>query len=257
MNYGMHISASGMAANMARQDVLSNNLANASTVGFKPDVLSIRQRDPARVEDRLMSLPSNELLERLGAGVMPMATSVDLTQGALEMTGSELDVGLEGTGFLVVRAGPGAEGLRVTRDGRLATASDGTLVTANEGLTVLGEGGQPIRVDRRVAMRIDADGVIRQDGEEVGRLQVSDAANPRRLVKAGANLLRAAEGSGLELAPSGARVRQGHVEGSATNAIDTMMKITDASRAVQANSRIIGIIDDLMDAAVNRLGRVN
>ncbi len=257
MNYGMYIAASGMSANMARQDVLSNNLANAATVGFKPDVLSVRQRSPARVEDGVMSLPSSELLERLGAGVMPMATTVDLSQGALEKTGGELDVGLEGAGFLVVRAGSGDEGLRVTRDGRLATASDGTVVTASEGRPVLGVDGQAIRVDRRRPMQIDAEGVVRQGGEEVGRLRISSVANPERLVKAGASLLRSAGGMSLEFGPSEARVRQGHVESSGTNAIDTMMKVTDASRAVQANSRIIGYINDLMDAAVNRLGRVN
>lgn len=257
MNYGLYISASAMSTNMARQDTLSNNLANVNTVGFKPDLLAFRQRDPARIEDGLMSLPSNELLERLGAGVMPMPTAIRMAQAPLQQTGRELDVALEGEGFLVVRAGAGAEGLRLTRDGRLAIASDGTIVTSTEGRPVLGSDGRPMQVNPRRTVEIGLDGRISQGGQEVGRLQLARVADPEHLVKAGANLLRARPGDTLQLLPAGAIVQQGHVETSGTNAIDTMVAVTSASRAVQSNARIMGYINEIMGAAVNRLGRVN
>ena len=71
MNYGMQISASGALSGLYRMDVFSNNLANINTTGFMPDVPVIRQRDAAAREDGLGAMPSNELVERLGAGVMP------------------------------------------------------------------------------------------------------------------------------------------------------------------------------------------
>lgn len=257
MNYGLYISASSMSVNMARQDVLSNNLANVNTSGFKPDVLSVRQRDPARIEDGLTSMPSNALLERLGAGVMPMPTTVSLGQAPLQQTGRELDVALEGEGFLVVRAGAGPDGLRVTRDGRLAVASDGTLVTASEGRPVIGVDGQSLQVDPTRPLSITQGGTLVQDGLEVGQLQVALTPNPEHLLKYGANLLGGPPGAPLQLSPSGAVVQQGFVESSGVNAIDAMVDVTSASRAVQSSARVIGYINELMGAAVNRLGRVN
>ncbi len=257
MNYGLYISASSMSVSMARQDVLANNLANVNTVGFKPDVLSVRQRDAARIEDGLASMPSNDLLERLGAGVMPMPTSVNVSQSPLQKTGRNLDVALEGEGFLVVRAGSGAEGLRLTRDGRLAVASDGTLVTATEGRPLVGANGLPIQVDLRLPLTIETDGTIRQGDDDVGQLQLARVPNPERLIKAGANLLRAAPGETLGISSANPVVQQGFVESSGVNAIDTMMDVTSASRAAQSSARIMGYINELMGAAVNRLGRVN
>lgn len=257
MNYGLYISASSMSVNMARQDVLANNLANVNTAGFKPDVLTIRQRDPARIEDGLTSMPSNALLERLGAGVMPMPTAVSTAQGALQKTGRPLDVALEGEGFFVVRAEPGADGLRLTRDGRLAIASDGTIVTATEGRPLIGVDGGTLQVNLSQPVEIGADGTVAQSGQTVGQLQVAVAPNPEKLIKVGANLMRGNAGEPLDLSPSTAVVQQGFVEASGVNPISAMMGVTSASRAAQSSARVMGYINELMGAAVNRLGRVN
>ncbi|MFG0252977.1 MAG: flagellar basal body protein, partial [Phycisphaerales bacterium JB038] len=69
MNYGLYTSATGVLAGMYRQDVLANNLANVNTTGFKQDFVTFKQRDPARLEDGLLHLDSNQMLEQLGAGV--------------------------------------------------------------------------------------------------------------------------------------------------------------------------------------------
>lgn len=257
MNYGMYIAASGMSAQMARQDVLSNNLANVGTTGFKPDILAIRGREPARIEDRLPTLPSNALLERLGGGVMPTPTRVNLSQAPLERTGRPLDLGIEGEGFLVVRAGPGAEGIRYTRDGRLALAPDGTLVTASEGNPVLGLNDETIQIDPRQPLRIDADGSVRQGDTEVGRLALVSPAEPDRLIKAGNGQLRPAPGSSAERSAATGRVLQEHLESSGTNSINAMIAVTSASRAVDSNATIIGYINEMMGRAINTLGKVN
>ena len=86
ISYGMHLSASGALTSMHRQDVITNNLANARTPGFKPDIALQIARDPARIEDGLGNLPSNQLLERLGGGTHVLPTIVSFAQGVLEQT---------------------------------------------------------------------------------------------------------------------------------------------------------------------------
>jgi flagellar basal-body rod protein FlgF len=252
MNYGMYISASSMSAQMARQDVLSNNLANVNTTAFKPDVLSMRQRDPATREDHL-SIPSNKLLERLGAGVMPMATRVDMGAAPLENTGSPLDLGIEGEGFFVVRAG---NELRLTRDGRMAVSPDGILVTAAEGRPILGVNDEAISVDPAAAITIDASGRIEQNGTEVGRIALAAVSEPERLVKKGNGLFAPAPGQTLDRRPATGRMNQGMLEMSGTDPITAMISVTSASRAVESASNIIGYINELMGRAINSLGRV-
>jgi flagellar basal-body rod protein FlgF len=256
MNYGLYIASSGMSAQMARQDVLSNNLANVSTVGFKPDVLALRQREAARAEDGLGSMPSNELLERLGGGVMPFRSRISTAQAPLERTGNPLDVGVEGEGFLLVRAGDGADGIRVTRDGRMAVNGAGELIAASSGMPILGTNDRPIRVDPTQEVTIDADGAVRQGGAAVGRLALVGVAGAERLVKAGDGLLRAPAGEPLRRLESSGRIVQGFVESSGVNAVNAMMAVTSASRAVESNATIIGYINEMMGRAINTFARV-
>jgi len=256
MNYGLYVSASGLSTTIARQDVLANNLANVATTGFKPDQFAVRQRDVVRAEDGLPSMPSNELLERLGAGVMPVPTSVDVTPAAMESTDRALDVAIEGEGFLLVRAEPGRDGLRLTRDGRMAIRPDGTLVTASEGRPVLGSNDLPITVRRDTPIRIDAEGRVIQDGDEVGRLRVVTPPDPRTLVKVGGNLLRLPRGERGPLRDATGLVRQGMVEASGVDAIRAMMGVTNASRGAESLTVMIGYYNELMGRAINSFARV-
>ena len=117
MNYGLQIAASGVLVQMHRTDVLANNLANIDTVGFKPDWAGALARDPARREDGLLGLPSDALVERLGAGVLAAPTMTSFAQGPIRQTGRDLDAAIRGTGFFVVGGESGPASLRLTRDG--------------------------------------------------------------------------------------------------------------------------------------------
>ena len=109
MNYGLYMAASGMSASMARQNVLSNNLANVSTVGYKPDSFAIRQRAAARQEDGLHWMDSNAMLERLGAGVQPTFSRVEAGAGAADRIGESAAHRGPGRGLPALRASePGA-----------------------------------------------------------------------------------------------------------------------------------------------------
>lgn len=256
MNYGLYVTASGISTAMARQDILSNNLANVNTVGFKPMMSAVRARDVVRVEDALPFADSDAMLERLGAGVMPTATRRSGAQGALERTDRPLDVALEGKGFLVAERGAGREGLRLTRDGRLALNGAGELVTAAGGEPVLGVGNARITLDASLPIEIRGDGAVAQRGAVVARLRVADVDEPSRLAPDGGGMLRAPRGELLELRDGAARVVQGAVEKSAVNPISTMMAVQGASRRAQGGFRMISTIDETMRMAIARLGRV-
>ncbi len=259
MNYGMYISASGALTAMYRQDVITNNLANANTPGFKASLAIARQRDPVRIEDGLGHLPSNAMLERLGAGVMMSPTRLSLSQGPIKQTGNDLDIAIRGEGFLVLRHESGKEGetLRLTRDGRLARGPDGLLVRATDGKVVLDENQRVIRLPDRGAIHIDARGEIRIDGVRVARLALVRVDDPSGLRPAGEGMYapdqRAMTG-GLERA-SGTIV-QGAIEGSGVNPISAMMEMTAASRAFEANIGMIAQQDRLIERAINGLGRI-
>lgn len=256
MNYGLHISASGMLTSLYRQDVASNNLANINTAGFKPDLAFAIQRDAARIEDGLASLPSNRLLERLGAGAMLAPNRVSLEQGPLQTTTNPLDLAIDGEGFFVVRdegEGPGA--LRLTRDGRFTRDASGRLVMAASGLPVMDESGSPITIPEGAAVTVDADGSIRQGGETIARLRLVRVTDPAAIAKHGHSLMSAPAHALAPGAPG--MVRQHAVEGAAIDPIGAMMAVASASRDAEANAGMIRSHDHLMDRAINVLGRIS
>jgi flagellar basal body rod protein FlgG len=256
MNYGLYLAASGAMTSMYRLDVLANNLANVNTVAFKHDYAVTRQRDVARVEDRLPSLPSNKLLERLGAGVHMAPTRTIHQQGPMQQTGGPLDAAIQGDGYFVLqdsRAGPNAA--RLTRDGRFALADGCRLISAASGLPVLDADGSPIILPSEAPPQIDTDGTIRQRGAVVARLQFVSVRDTTRFNKAGhGQFVTAADNIGD---PARGQVRQGYVEGSSVDPVDVLVEITRAQRAAEAGLSLMTSHDRLVDRAVNQLGRVS
>ncbi len=250
----MYISASAMLTNMARLDVASNNLANVTTDGFKPDMIAVRQRLVVREEDGLYHMDSNALLERLGAGVMPTQTTVNMKQAALKTTGNPLDIAIEGKGMIQVASSAGDDSPRFTRDGRLSINSEGELVLAVNGRAVLRDGGSgTIKVDPSRAVEIRGDGSVVQGGKSIGRISFVDVLGG--VVKEGDNLLKAAGEANIDDASG--RIVQGAIEQSGVNAIDAMMSVAGAGKAAQGNAKIISYFDELMNRAINSLGRVS
>jgi flagellar basal-body rod protein FlgF len=257
VNYGMHLSATGAMVSLHRMDVLANNLANVGTVGFKAEMVSARQRHAARVEDGLGFLPSNELLERLGGGVLSGPTRVSPEQGTLRATGNPLDVAIEGNGFFVVGdESAGGDGRRLTRDGRFAINPQGLLALASGGAPVMDATNRPIQLGQGGEVQIGSDGSVRQGGLVVGQLQLVNVADPASLVKVGNGQFRAAARALGSNRPVGGQVRQGMVEESSVDPIAAMLGVTEAGRAAEANLAMIRNHDRVMDRAINSLGRV-
>ncbi len=257
MNYGTQISVSGILTALHRQDVATNNLANINTVGFKPQLAMTRQRDPVRIEDGASGIPSDAMIERLGAGVHLMPSLTTFGQGTLRTTGNDLDIAIEGDGFLLVRdASDGSsDRVRLSRDGRLARNADGLLVQASSGLPVLDRSNREIEIGQG-PVEIDEDGVITQGGAKVAVLGLVDVENRRELKREGEGLYAAGASDLNSRTQATGRIRQRALESSAVDEIDALMDVTSAARDVSANLGMVQYQDRLLDRAINTLGRV-
>ncbi len=252
MNYGLYLAASGALTNMYRQEVLTNNLANLTTTGFKPDQVFSRQRLPERLANGAPTDPKL-LLERLGGTTTLEPTRLVFRQGALTQTNNALDVALEGDGFFVVRSAD--RQTHLTRDGRFEITDDGELVMSTTGMQVLDDRNRPILLDRGIRTEIGIDGEVQQAGQVVATIQVAHAQDPDTLVKVGSNLIRAADGDPV-LRPADARMRQGNIESSAVEPITTLKDLVNAAKSVNGNLKMMQYHDNIIGQAVNTLGRV-
>jgi len=245
MNYGLWMSTAGLSTEIHRQDVISNNIANAETTGFKADYAFTRERPIARTELGA-DVPAKELLERLGGGVLVDRTWTDFAQGDLRSTGAPLDLALEGTGFFVVRD---SEGDAFTRDGRFTRSQRGELVDL-DGRPVMSNRDRPIRLpDGEIT--IDDRGGVFVDGDEVGMIRLASPATDT-LRKIGGNLFKSSSTD----VPNATevRVQQGMVEASGVDPIGSLTDLIEAGRNVQAAARFIDFHDRMMELAVTRIG---
>ncbi len=263
MNYGYNIGAAGVLTALHRQDVASNNLANIQTAGFKPDIAFTIPRQAARQEDGLYNMPSNALLERLGAGVLLAPSRTNFTQGSITPSRNPFDVAIEGDGFLTIAGGASGAGgssagdqIRLTRDGRLTLNARGNLVTIGEGREVLDKSGRPIELNPAQDVVINGDGTILQNGREVANLGFVDVPNRNVLRKAGDNLFTLSASAARSQVPATGTIRQHAIEESASDPIRAMMAVQSAADAVGTTAKIMQIHDDLMSRAINTLGRV-
>jgi len=258
MNYGLYLSASGVLTNMYRQDVFSNNLANVQTAGYKPDIPYVSQRPPEVLEDDLGGELSNELLDRLGGGVLAGPQRMNFSPGTLQRTNNPLDVALSDKHSFFVVSSEDADGgpaqTSLTRDGRFTIDAQGRLTTQG-GDMVHGVGGGPIIIPPGGEVRITRDGRITRNGEELGQLRVAHVEDTQGLSKLGRNRFAMPRGQAIE--PSAdPHIQAGFIEGSGADPIGALMNIVSATKAATGNARMIQYHDLLMDRAVNTLGRV-
>jgi flagellar basal-body rod protein FlgF len=244
MDPALLTAAAGMKARIETVDVLANNLANASTAGYKADAEFYRLFQTAR------SRPD----PATGDGdPMPVAegSSLDLAQGPIETTGSAFDVALEGPGFLELE---GPRGKLYTRQGSLGRNAAGELVGPG-GLRILGDDGKPIPIPEHVVVSIAADGTIRADSSTIGRLPIVEFDEPRALRKAGDALFTAPAQAQARPAAT-TTVRQGAIEGSNVSASLAAVRLIAANRHFEMLRRAATLVGEEMDGrAVSELGR--
>lgn len=243
---GVLSGTTGMRAQLLRQDVIANNLANAATPGYRQDVVAF-----STYLDSYVYRADASGLSYLG-GIAPAMVLYETrtlhVPGPLESTGNPLDIALSPGAYLTVEteAGP-----RYTRRGDLSLTADGYLEVG--GYRVLGRSGQ-VRVpyqDREIS--IGSDGTVYCGGEEVDRLLIVGFEDQLRLRKEGSCLFVPEGTAPREIE---ATVFTGCLEKSAVDAVREMVHLVDAFRAYEAAQRAIQAQDEATAAAVNRVGKV-
>ncbi|MDP1707784.1 MAG: flagellar basal-body rod protein FlgG [Gammaproteobacteria bacterium] len=261
MNPALWIAKTGLDAQQTRLAVISNNLANVNTTGFKTgravfeDLLYQNVRQVGAQSSQNTQLPSGLML---GTGVRTVATEKLFTQGNLVQTNNSLDVAIQGRGFLQVLTPDGT--IAYTRDGAFQLNSQGQLVTANGYLL---EPGITIP-QNTLSITIGTDGVVSvlpagsTASTQVGSLQIADFVNPAGLQPIGGNLFVDSTASGT--AQTGTpglnglgSIVQGSVESSNVNVVEELVGMIEAQRAYEMNSKAIAASDEMLRYISNNL----
>jgi flagellar basal body rod protein FlgG len=236
------LAASGLRARMESLDLLANNVANASTGGYKADreFYSLYVSSDASVEDPAASMP---VIERQWT---------DHTQGILHDTGNPLDVALEGKGFFAVN---GPSGPLYTRNGSFRLAADGRLTT-QDGYALRSREGTPLALDASRNLQISADGSVTQDGTLLGQLELVDFSTTAGLVKQGANYFRVVDPALRPTGAAAATVAQGRVEASNSGAAEASVRLVSVLRQFEMLQKAISLGAEMNKRGLEEVAKV-
>lgn len=229
----LYTAASGMIARQRDLEVVSNNLANASVEGFRPEGTFYEVW-------RRVGGPGGSREGAVNSGVQVPRTFTSTQPGAIITTGGPLDLAIEGPAFFAVDT---PNGPRYTRAGAMHAGADGTLLTAS-GSPVLGDSGPIVLPQGRV--EIGADGRISVEGSDVGTLRLA-RIGPEDLLKEGNNLYRLRPGAVEQSADPSDAVRQGSLEAPAVNPVEELIKLVAAQRAFEQHARTVNLIMNEID----------
>ncbi len=253
----LYSAATGMESEQLNLDVISNNLANVNTAGFKrskiefQDLLYDTVTAPGADQGSGNQLPTGI---EVGHGSNPVATARVFTEGELTQTGERLDVAISGDGFFEVQMPDGT--LAYTRDGALKTDSTGR-ITTSDGLPVQ-SGFQPIPAGT-TAVTISPDGTVTTtgaSGTQTFQVQLTRFANPGGLQPIGRNLYTQTLASGSPetgdpAADGYGSLQQGYLEMSNVKVVEEMVNMIVAQRAYEVNSKAVQAADEMMQQANN------
>jgi flagellar basal-body rod protein FlgG len=236
---GMYTAAAGMAAQQSRLDAVANDLANASTPGYKH--VRMAYRDLAYTQGTQGATTA----VRLGAGAAAAMIGRDDRQGAVQETGNPLDVAIEGPGYIQLKLN-GQQWL--TRDGNLQIDAQGRLGTQDGALLdppiTLAKGTMPEQV------AIAADGTVTAAGRKAGQIRLVAVPNPARLDGGESNRFQATAASGpVSAAPAMTALHSGVLEASNVDMGDAMADMMDAQRSFQLASKAIQVADQALEIA--------
>lgn len=253
MIHGIYLSSHGANVQSMRQDVIANNLANASTTGFKRDVATFQMFKPEDFRQNIPNRMHGDRQNEPGALAVDRITT-DHTSGALQKTGQQYDIGLSGEGFLRVSDG---QDEYLTRNGQLHRNGDGELVTMNQGLRVLSTAGEPIQIRGTAAgISIGSDGRIAatmENNQQIPLGQIDLVSAPHdQLRKLGDSLYQ----TQAETTPANetVQVKQGFMEASGVSPIHEMTAMIETSRAFEANINMIRIQDESLGRLLQSVG---
>jgi flagellar basal-body rod protein FlgG len=232
-----------MKANMRKQEITSNNLANINTTGFKKSELFARCYVDHVKNDLDQPFVNDE--HAIDEVV------VDFSPGPMVATSNPLDAAIEGESFFTVIMPD--KSLRYTRNGAFTIDGDGQLATLH-GEKVLGETGKPIDVNGK-SVGINESGEVLVEGRMMDKIKMTQFKEPYYLVKQGYSLYNKSDKT-EEITPEPAKIRQGHLEGSNVNPIESMVKMISSMRSYEADEKAMQSEDQTLSKAVNEIGRL-
>ena len=256
----LKIAATGMSAQQMRVETISQNLANMNTTGY-----NARRAEFADLHYQQMARPGTinsadgTVLPtgvQLGLGVRPASVTIQLAQGALSQTGGDLDIAIEGKGYLEVTMPSGESAY--TRDGGLKRSADGLIVTS-DGYEVVP--GVTIPDDAR-SLSINGEGEVyayfanRVEPELLGQFTLANFSNAKGLEAIGSNLFLETAASGpATVATPGTEglgtLRQGYLEDSSVDAVREVTELIEAQRGYELNAKVITAADQMLSATSN------
>lgn len=269
---GFYTVASGMLAQQRRTDMLTNNMANANTPGFKEDQSTLRAFPEMLMQRFDKVAPATTVNTKIGSlntGVYMQEAIPKFIQGDMQDTGNKTDMalvdlnmpanhdnGLKGTVFFTVQDKTGEK--RYTRDGNFTLDAKGYLTTG-DGLYILDANGKPIQLSSD-QFSLSENGQIAGANGEQAQLGIAFAANPQQLIKEGNGLYRTANGTALTNAGTQAgvqyKLQQGFLERSNVDVSRAMTDMLSTYRSFEANQKVLQAYDRSMDKAVNEVGKV-
>ncbi len=253
MDASMWIAKTGLDAQQTRMSVISNNLANVNTTGYKrdrasfEDMLYQKLRQPGAQNTVDSQAPTGLML---GTGVRIVATEKTHAQGSLVSTKNALDIAIQGDGFFQIAQPDGT--IAYTRDGSFKLSATGQLVTANGALMQ-----PPIAIPANVtSIAIGQDGTVSVENaaggtQVIGQIQLARFVNPAGLQSMGQNLLKETPSSGpAQVGQPGqlgtGQLMQGALEASNVNVVEEMVNMIETQRAYEINSKAISAVDGML-----------
>jgi flagellar basal-body rod protein FlgG len=253
----LHTASTGMEAQQTNIDTIANNLANVNTTSFKRsranfnDLLYQNVRAPGQNSTTGTVVPSGI---QIGSGVKLASVDKMFTEGAIQITGNELDLMIEGDGFFRVERDDGQ--IAYTRDGHFSKDDTGRLVTS-DGMPLVPEIVIPpdaqtftVGSDGTVSVRVN------NEDQEIGQVQTANFINPTGLVSTGGNLYMPSRASGDPIignpnADGLGRIAQGQLEASNVNIVEEMVNMITGQRAYEINSKVIQTADQMLQTTNN------
>lgn len=255
---GLYTAHTGLRNEQNRMDILTNNLANASTVGFKKEGSTsqpFREVLAVKIKDSSVGLGTVQPIGHSRLGVKIGENYTDYTQGSFRITDNTYDLALAGSGFFALEYtdSQGETSTKYTRAGNFTLTQEGCLVN-NDGMYVLDTQNRRIQLDTLKDAAIDSIGSIIQDGRQVARIQVTDFEDYDYLEKFGDTFFQPVEGA--TPMEGSAEVKSGVLEMSNMSVISEMVNMIAVTRAYESNQKIMQTYDESLGIAVSQLGKV-
>ena len=255
---GLYTAYTGMLNEQNRMDIMTNNLANASTVGYKKEGSTSQSFDDVltvKIKDQLVGMRNAQKIGIKNPGVKIGENYTDYSQGSFRITGNTYDLALSGEGFFAIEFTnkAGETDTKYTRAGQFTLNKDGYLVT-EEGDYVLDTQNRRIRLNTLIDSSITDDGTIYQNDQAVAKIQVTDFADYDYLEKYGETYYQPIQGA--QTIASNAQVKSGYLEMANVQIVSEMVNLISITRAYESNQKVVQTIDDTLDVAVNQIGRI-